>query len=200
MRNSNLIVLLVALSALSISVSAQKRRRPVPQRPVPQAPVPAKAARATLNLQAGLVYQATGPEMLARATFSLLDDDLSNILHNAGIEPKPDSPSIQFVKRMVELGNMTEKDLKGHILMELLWSTPPDKLADALRPHIKASVTTDFHGVAQFVDISPGSYYVFGYVQTHSKYGHAAWNMITELKPGENQVILDQNNMVPGSS
>lgn len=198
------LMLVVSLLAVSLSIAAQTRRKATPRKP----------AKAIINLQAGLVYQQTGPEMLARATFYLLDDDLVSILQNAGIGPSLEVLAKQKAERDSKLGDTSasppeHKELAAELraahpnalypLFDILWSSNLGKIEVAMQPHIKGTLTTDFNGVAQSGDISPGTYFVYGQVQTHSRWGRAVWNLRVEVKPGQNQIILDQNNMVPGS-
>lgn len=197
-----ILMLVISLLAVSLSIAAQTRRKATPRKP----------AKATINLQAGLVYQQTGPEMLARITFYLLDDDLISILQNAGIGPS----LTELTKEMNEINSKIDasataenRELAAKIriknpnlrypLLEILRSTDVDKLGDALRPHIRTTIKTDFKGGAQIFDFVPGTYYVYGFAQTHDEYGGAAWNLKVEIKAGQNDLILDQSNMVVGS-
>ncbi len=183
-------IVIVLLIVFGQSVGQKSRKR------LPAKSKGTSVAKASVNLQAGLVYQ-NGTQMVSRTLFSLLDEDLGKILFDAGLKPDDASMSAKF-NELSGTSNPSDR-FRGYVLRDVLRGANFDTLAKALQPHIKTQATTDFNGNAQFVDISPGIYYVYGQTQTRERYGMAFWNLMIEVKAGVNQVILDQNNMVQGS-
>ena len=63
---------------------------------------------------------------------------------------------------------------------------------EAMRPHIVATVTTDFNGKGQFSAVPAGTYYLMGIGQLYKQV--VLWNLKVDLNAGQNSVTLDQNN------
>jgi hypothetical protein len=106
--------------------------------------------------------------------FYLLDKDLDMILSEADLEP-------------IE-GN-TLSDSLGLAVMY------PDRYGDfqrdalnAIKKHIKYSVTTGGDGKAAMKDVKPDSYYLFGITKTRS--GFAIWSSPVSIIGGENKLNL----------
>ncbi len=54
------------------------------------------------------------------------------------------------------------------------------------------TVTTDFAGKAQFQDVVPRTYFLFGFTNTRG--GFATWNLHITVSSGQYSVVLDQKN------
>lgn len=126
----------------------------------------AVSKNSVLSIQVGIVYKRGGPEPVARVNFYLLDEDLSKILNDAGLQ----------LNKSLDL-------VEGHFY---------DVAMAAIRPHIISETSTGFDGRAQFAPLEAGTYYLMGIAPTRG--GFAIWNLRMELKPGTWSAILDQNN------
>lgn len=132
----------------------------------------------TLNLEAGLIYKMGGVQPVARSEFYLLDEDPSSLMTAAGLRPE---------------GVMGVLDVFSLAVRYDRRRTPA--FAEAVRSinaHTKHTVTTDFNGRAQFTDVAPGRYYLFGSATTRR--GYAIWSIPVDIRAGSNSVTLDQNN------
>ena len=58
--------------------------------------------------------------------------------------------------------------------------------------HIVQQAQTDFNGHAIFKDLKPGDYWILGEIETRAAF--TLWNLKVNVKPGENKLLLDQNN------
>ncbi len=141
----------------------------------PAAPVSAT----TLNIEAGLVYKATGAQAVSRTRFYLLDDDAEKIFRDAGLQPVGETGLLSdyyFANRygLAKYGDFAAK-------------------ADAaLKAHLIQTFETDFSGKAKIENLSPRIVYIFGYAETRK--GFALWNTKVDLSSGNNSIILDQKN------
>lgn len=180
------IVVAVSLLVLPTAIVVAQRR------PKSRTTSPPAAKTGTLSFQAGIVYRQGGPQPVARVEFHLLDDDLEKILEGAGLTGSYIKQNLGLVSKyamariyretFVLLTAETEPENKDFLTKAQL----------ALQPHIKATVTTDFSGNAQFQPVPAGTYYVLGITETRG--GFAIWNLKVEIKSGQNQITLDQNN------
>ena len=141
------------------------------------APQPAAPQTGTLALEAGIIYKMGGNQPVARTEFMLLDKSLEAILTEAGMDPG----------RTGILSNYAFA-----VQYPSQYPGVAQRAREAIQPHIIQSVSTDFSGKAQFTDIKPGNYYLFGLSSTRK--GFAIWNTPVEVKPGQNTIFLDQNN------
>lgn len=133
-----------------------------------------------LVVQAGIVYRMGGPQPVARTQFYLLKRDLADILIEAGLRPDRNMNIVQtfaFAARYQSLANYARFYQIASV---------------AIQSHVVATVTTDFAGMAQFVSIPAGTYYLMGYTQTRG--GFALWNLPIGISTGQNAIVLDQNN------
>jgi hypothetical protein len=62
-----------------------------------------------------------------------------------------------------------------------------------LKNYIVEEATTDFEGKAQFQNIKPGIYYLYGHVHL-GIFSSQFWNLKVTLNPGVNSLILDNEN------
>lgn len=65
----------------------------------------------------------------------------------------------------------------------------------AIKQHTLQIVKTYFEGRAQLTPLSPRTVFVYGIYYPGSPYSYALWNVKVELKPGENKLILDNDNV-----
>jgi hypothetical protein len=93
--------------------------------------------------------------------------------------------------------------LSGHIFFLLerngadiisLVGTDEEKALNELRSRAVGFFVTDSKGKAKISDLEAGTYYVCGVSRAARKIG--AWNVPVELKPGENNLVLDNRNFV----
>jgi hypothetical protein len=145
------------------------------------------AANATLEIEAGLVYES-GPRPVAREKFFLLDVSLNDLVKRYKDATSKHKP-LTIPTFAVYLTWIVAGDLDGH--------GPPERsLANAVlrdvRGHVVKEVTTDFGGRARFESVPVGKYYIFG--ATVRVGGAVVWNLPVELKPGANSTVLDQHN------
>ena len=163
---------------------------PTPK-PTEAAPAPAVATPDTVNanlstgslaIQAGIVYRYGAPQPVARTQFAILDDDPESVISRAGIQGK----KTWAMPRMSIMQSFLFMQQGG------IWYDGERALA-SLKPHVLAGGTTDFNGNLVLTGLPPKRVYIFGMTQTRG--GWAIWNVWVDLKAGQLQsVILDQNN------
>lgn len=152
-----------------------------------------------LSVEAALVFKSGDVKPVARTEFHLLDKSLDKILQ--------ESDFISFYNSSVSNSDLPQRIKDGLQKMNEIetfafvasFATEmkafQPSLAKAIndtKPHIIYTTTTDFQGKAQFKDIKAGEYFLFGYTQVGKSV--AVWNLKTEVKSGQNTIILDQNN------
>jgi hypothetical protein len=145
-------------------------------------PVSTPEPIASLSLEAALVYSYGGVQPVAREKFYLLDDDLNKILSKAGVKAREGlspSHSLGFAVAYPEVEAETLR-----------------KSLAAIRPHILYTLTTDFQGKGKFEGVKVNSYYLFGVTKTRRAF--ALWNMKLNVKEGQNEIVLDGNNVTAG--
>lgn len=135
-----------------------------------------------VSIETGVVLESGDVKPVARTQFYLLDDSLENILSDAGLERLQSSSSLVQTLAASYYGSRK----RG-------MSDPSITKADeAIKPHIKATVTTDFNGKGQFPSLKPGTYYLMGV----GKFAQSIviWDLKADLKAGQNAITLDQEN------
>ena len=139
-------------------------------------PEPVAPSTGTLAIEAGIIYKAGGNQPVGRTEFRLLDSDLESLISAAGLRADRgiDLVSTWGIKRRYS---------PDAILLQI---------EESIRKHTIQSVTTDFNGKAQFENIQPGKYFVYGLTETRR--GFAIWSVPIEIKAGQNSLLLDQNN------
>lgn len=158
-----------------------------------QASQPSAASPGTVSVEAALVYRSGDVKPVARTIFYLLDEDLAKILRNAGLKTVGLSASrgdTDYLLLFTYGLAMTYPSNSDYVNFYPL-------ARDAVQSHLKYKATTDFKGQAQFEDVKPGSYFVYGVTETVK--GFALWNLPVEVKSGNLKVVLDQNNAVYAS-
>lgn len=141
-----------------------------------------------LSLEAALVFRSGDVKPMARTVFYLLDDDLAKILRTAGLKTSQRYGAMQDTDHnlLFTFGSASKyPSLEDHAQF---YSTA----TEALKPHIKQSITTDFSGKATFQNVPVGNYFLMGFGLTPR--GFVLWNIAVEMKPGTSSITLDQNN------
>jgi hypothetical protein len=142
----------------------------------------------SLSLEAALVFRSGDVKPMARIVFYLMDDDLAKILRSAGLKPSQRYGRMEDTDQnlLFTFGSARKyPSLEHH---EQFNSTA----TEALKAHIKQSITTDFSGKAIFQNVPTGSYFLMGFGVTPR--GFVVWNIGVEIKPGSTSITLDQNN------
>ena len=106
--------------------------------------------------------------------FYLLDKDLEMILSEADLEP-------------IE-GNSLSDSLGLAVMYPDRYGDFQREALNAIKKHIKYSVTTGGDGKASMKDVKPDSYYLFGI--TKSRTGFAIWSSPVSIIGGENKLNL----------
>lgn len=143
-------------------------------------PAPVVQQDSTLSFETGLVLRSGDVKPVARGTFNLLDTSLDKILSDSGFSGDLSAFTLNSIQSRIDR-------LRGATV------TSFDREMDAIKPHVVSSTTTDFSGKGQFPAVKPGIYYVMylGEVGPNS----ILWNVKVDLKPGQNSVTLDNNNL-----
>jgi len=174
MANQSHFAVLFSLLLLigSCTVEAQRRRGRVPRT--------SAISQSTLSFETGLVLRSGDVKPVARGTFNLLDTSLEKILADSGFSSDLSAFALNSIQSRIDR-------LRGATV------TSFDREMDAIKPHIVSSTTTDFSGKGQFPAVKPGIYYVMylGEVGPNT----ILWNVKVDLKPGQNSVTLDNNNL-----
>jgi hypothetical protein len=136
----------------------------------------------TLNLEAAIIYQFGGAQPVAKEKFYLLDQDLEQIVKEAG-ETEDFKPGTGDYKRPYNM-----EDVKFPSLLNKQFR----ELQPIIAKHIKYTLETDFQGKAQLSNISIGTYYLYGVAETRK--GSSVWNLKVEINRGDNKISLSQNN------
>lgn len=197
MKTNFVIALLVTLFSLSAvtDIQAQKSRRRAPAKGTPKvttAPseeettkaAPAPKEDSILSVEAGLVYKSGDVKPVARVTFYLLDKSLDDIMNEAGLEDAKLEKFSKGAKYFAVLNFEKRKygDVRGQYALA----------ENAIKPHIIATMTTDFGGKGEFPAVKAGSYYIMGVGGPEAQV--VVWNLATTLKSGKQSVTLDQEN------
>jgi hypothetical protein len=106
--------------------------------------------------------------------FYLLDKDLDEVLSDADLEP-------------IE-GNSLSDSFGLAMMYPDRYGDFQSKAMNAVKKHIKYSVTTGADGKGSIKDVKPDSYYLFGIMKTRS--GFAIWSSPVSIIGGENKLNL----------
>lgn len=165
--------------------------------------IPSCSNQAVVSIEAALVFKSGDVKPVARTEFLLLDKNFEAILKESDFaaELPPDlkellgklsqeSPLKSFA--LIVKGTQMKMDLPQLQERKVVINAALTKTLTATKSHIVSHTTTDFQGKAQFKDVQPGEYYLFGYSSAGESI--AVWNIKTEVKSGQNSITLDQNN------
>jgi hypothetical protein len=139
-------------------------------------PPPAAPTMGTLSMEAGIIYKSGGNQPVGRTEFRLLDANLESLISAAGLQ----------ADRGIDLVSTWAIKRRYNADATLL------QIEEAIKQHTVQAVTTDFNGKAQFENLPPAKYFVYGITETRR--GFAVWSVPVEIKAGQNSVVLDQNN------
>ena len=156
--------------------------------PAPVSSVSVAPQSGALSLEAALVFRSGDVKPVARTVFYLLDDDLAKILRSAGLKTSQRYGTMEDTDQnlLFSFGSASKyPSLEGQAQF---YATA----TEALKPHIKQSITTDFSGKATFQNVPIGNYFLMGFGVTPR--GFVLWNLAVEIKPGNASITLDQNN------
>lgn len=129
--------------------------------PAPAIPTtPPAPAKASLDIETGLVFTDGSVVPVARTTFYVLNKSATELADAAGLQPR------------AEYGQTTSKeDLFFNVMRySILYDKEPDMVSTVsktLKEAIVASFETDFAGKGK-VSLSPGSYHLYGLFETRS--------------------------------
>ena len=163
--------------------------------------------RASLVIDAQIVYSFGGPQPVARQTFYLLDADLFSLSGYAdrlaemkGMEGRTVvQGDVDGIVGMLAWSHImspaTEKDYdyerhKETLLGAVAMSQP------IWGPHLVQSTQTDFKGHGVFENLKSGTYWLMGMTPTRA--GVSFWNVQVSVGRGENKLMLDQGNALYG--
>jgi len=136
---------------------------------------PPKPVSHNIQIKVAIIYTVGGPQPVAREDFYLLDKDAAEIWKEAGMEQRAVGLCLRFLPIVKPLGRVDS--LKCH---------------EALKAHMKATVTTDFNGEATFLNVLEGTYYIYG-MGTLRTDKVAVWNHKASTND-KGPVFLDNNN------
>lgn len=147
----------------------------------------------SLRIETGVVMQSGDVVPLARTAFLLMDNDLATVLQRGGFRPSPNVSGMASFGYGLASGNI----LSTFVLSWRYETLGADKQTfpnaiTLIRPHVRANTDTDFKGKAEIRGVAPGIYYVTGWYWLNGR--GIVWSLKTQLKPGVNTVIIDQNN------
>jgi hypothetical protein len=156
-----------------------------------------------LSVEAALVFKSGDVKPVARTEFLLLDKDFETILKESDFTselPQNLKESLGKVSEISPLRSFAlivqatqmKMDLPEQQKGKAVINASMIKTLIATKSHIVSQTTTDFQGKAEFKDVKPGEYYLFGY--TNAGESIAVWNIKTQVKSGQNSIILDQKN------
>jgi hypothetical protein len=138
-------------------------------------PIPTPEEKASLNIEVAIIYNMGGAQPVAREKFYLLDSSAESIMKGSGMKVKEGSGVL------------------GSFGLSVLYpSADTQKALTAIKKHVKYSVLTDFKGKANFENVKPDTYYLFGITTTRK--GFSIWNLKKKIVSGENSEILDNKN------
>ncbi len=147
----------------------------------------ANAPKASLSIEAALIYRSGDVKPVARVQFLVLDESLATILSNSGIT-QPQDISIITTDKNMQLVITYAKAMLGAPGHERFLA----QAEAAIKPHIVAAETTGFDGKAEINNAPAKPCYIVAVSRAGQSW--LVWNLKAELKPGKNKILFDQNN------
>lgn len=198
MNIKHTLTLALALTLLTTAAFPQTK----PPRTTPLKTVPVKvSAKATLDLEAGLIFNSGDVKPVGRATFYLLKENPEKVILT---QEHLDTYNKELADVLKQLGGGLE-GLTYDTLDKWSLESAADGLHGDLTPNfavilkkdIEAASTektiTGFDGKATFTSIPVGDYYIFGIYKVGKQSTY--WSVPVSVKPDTNKVILDNENM-----
>lgn len=154
----------------------------------PAAPSP--KALSKLVIEAGVVFESGAAQPVARNDFTLLDQDVIEILKNVPMPGKFKKRRLSpiyiymFTKKCLGLGLQCT-------VFDDAWTFNHAANA-AIASHSVKQGITGFDGKLVIEDIPAGTYYIYGLYLREDDY--VVWNLKTDINRPEQTVILDQRN------
>ncbi len=151
----------------------------------------ASTKRGNIDLEAGLVFNSGDVKPVGRATFYLLKEDPTKVILTQAHLDAYNADNSSFG------GNETldKWSMYGAVLYMDGSLTP--NFAIAVRKSIEAAsggrATTGFDGKARFEGVTAGDYFLFGYYRFGKQTTY--WSLPVSVLAGENNVVLDNDNM-----
>lgn len=133
-----------------------------------------------LSFDTGLVFKSGDVKPVARGTFYLLDESMESIMKQTGFQAPKDKTFLDVLAIMYHGRRIQTYNNAFNNAMNLI------------KPHVIATITTDFSGKAEFSSVPSGTYYLFGINQLFDNV--VVWDLKVDLKSGRQSVTLDQNN------
>ena len=197
-----LTITMILISSFMSSSEAQPQKRTGGRKVTS----PSKSlTKASLSIEAGLIYASGDVKPVARTNFLLLNREPGIILKDAGIKyPSAGNTPEPFLEELNNPKSLLVA-LNGSMVGSR-YGNPQflEKARLALKPHIVQSVTTDFSGKAVFSSIPAGTYYLYGVYRSPgdpSSLGYFPhyWNMEVTISKDPVSLVLDNNNAQGGS-
>jgi len=139
---------------------------------------PVESTPAVLALASGFASLSNGKNVLGGHTFGLTREDFATVLTKAGFRPPAGMSVIAAWAQACKSG-----------------SPVCQQGFNAMGAASLKTVTLDPSGKANFPEMPPGVYYVFGSTRYGS--GHLLWNLRIELKPSWQTLTLNERNAMP---
>lgn len=132
-----------------------------------------KTTQHSIPIKVAIIYNLGGAQAVAREDFHLLSKDAVQIWKETGL-----------------LKN--DRDFATDFGIDRLGlDKKPMKFAEAVKPYILKTATTDFEGNATFENVPEGEYYIYGVTETRG--GFAVWSY--KVSAAENKTtLLDNKN------
>ena len=141
--------------------------------------------KGNVELKATIVGRTGTSQTVKKEKFYLLSKDLNTILDKAGLEPE--EGSYETTLGVLRADPTRSADLKKYLA--------------AITPYIIASTTTDANGTAQFKNVKPDNYYLFGMTKVGDSV--SVWNTSVVVNPGDNSIAVNgtaTSSSMPSSS
>jgi hypothetical protein len=174
--------------------------------PAPTKPAPIKAGK--IDLEAGLIFKSGDIKPVGRTTFYLLKDNAEKIFltqeyldtYNRDMaafwsKMIGDNPRLQALQRDKQIDKTLDKWSLYEAVLDMDGRMAPN-FAVAVKNGLDAAAvvatTTGFDGKATFDNVPVGNYHIFGYYKVGENTTY--WNLPITVKPGDNKIILDNDN------